>query len=161
MRQRYGPAGWGVFDAARPVHSRFVFYQPLGWTGLDHPASVGFTLDLQHTSAEGIDGGVSILTGFLERQSQTLGAVLSMSTRSVAPTLFNPVLRLLTAGPPGAPSYYAFRGGNFNVASLVLEDADYPTGAHTDPTLHMFGTQSLPSKYLSWDIYGAMLLAGP
>ena len=133
------------------------------WAGarLTTPASGGFLLDMQQTSNGVINGGVSILTGLLEGQSQTVGAILSTCTSSLAPANFNPPLHQGAIGPWSSPAYYAFSGGNFNMASTILEDPDYPTGVHFYPTMHVFGTPSVEWRYLSWDIHGAILFAGP
>ena len=107
----------------------------------------GFDANLGQMSSLYISGGVSALIGNLEGESDTVRSVLSVSSPS-SPSLFGPMVHqvLDSTGHGGDPEYYGFASGNWPVRNNHLR---------------MYGTPGSTWSYVSWDIQGFLLLAGP
>jgi hypothetical protein len=103
---------------------------------------------MQQTSNGTINSGVSILTGLLEGQSKVDRATLTSRTKVGASTIFNPIIQQVGTGPAGNPHFYARAAGNFNLTSEA-------------PEMFVYGDPAVEWKYLSFDLHGAILFAGP
>ncbi len=111
------------------------------------PKDGKFDVNLGQASNLAITGGVTALIGDLEGQSSSFPAMFSVSSPS-SPTIFGPVLHqvLDATGHGGDPRYYALASGNWPVR-----------GNH----LQMYGGPGETWDFVSWDIQGFLLLAGP
>jgi hypothetical protein len=111
------------------------------------PSKGGFDVNLGQASNLQITGGVTYMIGNLEGECITFPAALSVASPQ-SPTLYGPVVHQMadTRGAMGNPLYYGFASGEWPVR-----------GNH----LLMYGTPNTTWKYVSWDIQGFTLLAGP
>ena len=111
------------------------------------PKDGGFDLNMGQASNLAISGGVTMMIGNLEGECATFPAVLSGASPS-SPRTFGPVLHqvLDSTGHAGDPQYYAFASGDWPIR---------------DDHLLLYGTPGTTWNFLSWDIQGFVLLAGP
>jgi hypothetical protein len=111
------------------------------------PAGGNFDVNMGQASNLVISGGVTTMIGNLEGQSTTFPAVLSVASPE-SPTVYGPPLHQLIdpSGHGGDPLYYAFGSGSWPLRN------DH---------LLMYGTRGSTWNFVSWDIQGFVLLAGP
>jgi hypothetical protein len=110
------------------------------------PVAANFICDVEQMSGGVIGDGVSYWMGLLEGQ----GALSkSFATHNGgAPAVFNPMMHQLIdpAGKPGHPNYYAYASGNFNCRGGKIV---------------VYGAAGDTWNFVSWDIHGFVLFAGP
>jgi hypothetical protein len=111
------------------------------------PSNGGFDVNMGQASNLQITGGVTYMIGDLEGECMTVPAALSVRSPA-SPTLYGPIIHQVvsTSGRLGNPLYYGFASG------------DWPM---RNNHLFMYGRANTTWKYVSWDIQGFMLLAGP
>ena len=111
------------------------------------PAGGAFDVNMGQASNLAITGGVTYMIGDLEGQCVTFPAGLSVASPH-SPTLFGPIVHqtLNSSGQMGNPQYYGFASGDWPIR---------------DNHLLMTGAPGATWKFVSWDIQGFMLLAGP
>ena len=111
------------------------------------PSRGGFDVNLGQASNLQITGGVTYMIGNLEGECTTFPAALSVASPE-SPTVYGPIVHQLadTRGQMGNPLYYGFASGEWPVRNNHLL---------------MYGTANTTWKFVSWDIQGFTLLAGP
>jgi hypothetical protein len=111
------------------------------------PSGGGFDVNMGQASNLQITGGVTYMIGNLEGECLTSPAALSVASPA-SPTVYGPIVHqiLNTNERLGNPLYYGFASG------------DWPLRANH---LFIYGTPNTTWRYVSWDIQGFMLLAGP
>jgi hypothetical protein len=111
------------------------------------PSDGGFDVNMGQASNLQITGGVTYMIGDLEGQCTTVPAALSVRSPA-SPTLYGPIVHQVvsTSGRLGNSLYYGFASG------------DWPL---RNNHLFMYGAANTTWKYVSWDVQGFMLLAGP
>ena len=151
-----GPLADGAFSTPRgQVVMALASISP--WIGADYvipvradppvvPVATNFVCDVEQMSDGVIGEGVSYWMGLLEGQGPMAEA--SGSHCVGPPIVFNPILHQVIdpTGHDGAPDYYAFAAGNFVCRGGRLV---------------VYGAGGTRWRYVSWDIHGFMLFAGP
>jgi hypothetical protein len=111
------------------------------------PSGGSFDVNMGQASNLQITGGVTYMIGNLEGECTTSPAALSVASPE-SPTVYGPIIHQIgdTNGRLGNPLYYGFASGEWPMRKNHLL---------------MYGTSNTTWKYVSWDIQGFMLLAGP
>jgi len=111
------------------------------------PPGGSFDVNMGQASNLQITGGVTYMIGNLEGQCTTSPAALSVASPE-SPTLYGPIVHQIseTSGRLGNPLYYGFASGEWPLRRNHLL---------------MYGAANTTWKYVSWDIQGFVLLAGP